>query len=61
METDELIESFLATHKEFMLQDLHEFDPSKWGELITDRGTLRTLPHHHDGMDAFFAARFVKS
>ncbi len=30
-------------------------------ELITDRGFFRSWPHHHDGMDGFFAARLRKS
>jgi len=29
--------------------------------MTTDKGCVRTLPHRHDGMDAFFAARFVKN
>ncbi len=59
-ETDEIIENFLATHKDFDQQDLGDLVPSGWRELITDQGTLRTLPHHHDSMDAFFAAQLIK-
>ena len=42
------------------LEDLRSLMPEEWAELFTDNGSLRTLPHRHDGMDAFFAARFIK-
>jgi len=60
-ETDAVVRAFLGTHRDLALDDLHNTTPSAWHELLTDDGCLRTLPHRHDGMDAFFAARFVKS
>ncbi|MEJ2490631.1 MAG: 16S rRNA (cytosine(967)-C(5))-methyltransferase RsmB [Desulfuromonadales bacterium] len=59
-ETDAVVERFLAQHPEFQLENLAEVIPQAWADLVTPAGTLRTWPHHHDGMDAFFAARFVK-
>ncbi|WP_303722537.1 16S rRNA (cytosine(967)-C(5))-methyltransferase RsmB [Malonomonas rubra] len=57
-ETDDVVEQFLETHPQFELEDLREASPAGWAELFTDRGTLRSYPHQHDGMDAFFAACF---
>jgi 16S rRNA (cytosine967-C5)-methyltransferase len=59
-ETDDVVADFLATQPGFVLEDLREELPEQWQSLLTDRGTLRTYPHRHDGMDAFFAARFKK-
>ena len=59
-ETDAVVTDFLATHTDFVLADLRETVPTGWQELLTDQGTLRSYPHRHDGMDAFFAARFKK-
>ncbi len=60
-ETDAIVHNFLATHKDFVQEDFRTLLPTVWQELTTDNGSVRTLPHHHDGMDAFFAARFVKA
>ena len=60
-ETDAVAHNFLATHPGFKQEDFRTLLPSEWLELTTDKGCVRTLPHRHDGMDAFFAARFVKS
>lgn len=60
LETDTQIEQFLEQHPDFTLDVLSDFVPSPWQSLITDAGTLRTYPHRHDGMDAFFAARLRK-
>ena len=60
-ETDDVVTDFLATQPEFVLEDLREVVPAEWQALLTDRGTLRSYPHRHDGMDAFFAARFRKN
>jgi len=60
-ETDAVVADFLVAHPEFRLEDLHDIVPSHWHELLTEDGLLRTWPHRHDGMDAFFAARFVKA
>ncbi|MCK4503290.1 MAG: 16S rRNA (cytosine(967)-C(5))-methyltransferase RsmB [Desulfuromonadales bacterium] len=57
IETDALIDSFLADHPEFVLENLGEVMPSGWADLFTAKGTLRSYPHRHGGMDAFFAAR----
>jgi 16S rRNA (cytosine967-C5)-methyltransferase len=59
-ETDDVVAGFLARHPEFVLEDLRETVPVQWQELLTEEGTLRSYPHRHDGMDAFFAARFRK-
>lgn len=57
-ETDEVVSAFLATHPQFVREGLCEQTPPDWGELFCADGTLRTYPHRHGGMDAFFAARF---
>jgi len=57
-ETSGVVEAFAAAHPDFVLEDLRQTVPAHWGELIDAQGCLRTLPHRHDGMDAFFAARF---
>lgn len=59
-ETEDVVDDFLATQPEFVLEDLREEVPEGWFDLLTERGTLRSYPHRHDGMDAFFAARFRK-
>lgn len=59
-ETDSIVYNFLATHPAFVQEDFRTLLPEEWQNLTTDNGCVRTLPHHHDGMDAFFAARFVK-
>ena len=56
-ETDALIDSFLQEHSEFELENLSNQLPADWDDLLTTRGTLRSYPHRHNGMDAFFAAR----
>ncbi len=57
IETDALIDSFLADHPEFELEDLADRVPPAWSDLLSARGTLRSYPHRHHQMDAFFAAR----
>lgn len=59
-ETDAVVSAFLASHADFSQQDLHGLLPAEWQELLTDNGCLRTTPHRHDGMDAFFAVSLVK-
>ncbi|SHJ23314.1 16S rRNA (cytosine967-C5)-methyltransferase [Malonomonas rubra DSM 5091] len=61
LETDGVVAEFLEAHPQFELEDLRETCPSDWAELFTEKGTLRSYPHRHDDMDAFFAARFVRS
>ncbi len=58
LETDQAVKDFLAAHSQFVLEDLREHAAPEWEDLFTDSGTLRSYPHRHDGMDAFFAARF---
>lgn len=60
-ETDAIVHNFLTTQPGFTQEDFRPLLPAEWQELIADKGCVRTLPHRHDGMDAFFAARFVKS
>jgi 16S rRNA (cytosine967-C5)-methyltransferase len=60
-ETDAIVHNFLATHPGFKQEDFRSLLPAEWQDLATDKGCVRTLPHRHDGMDAFFAARFIKS
>ncbi len=56
-ESDAVVEAFLESHPQFELEDLRESYP-QWAELLTEQGLLRTYPHRHHGIDAFFAARF---
>ncbi len=58
-ESDEVVAQFLQEHPGFELEDLREYYPD-WLELMTEQGILRTYPHRHGGMDAFFAARFKR-
>jgi len=60
-ETDAVTQQLLAKHPELALENLSATVPASWAELTATSGCLRTLPHRHDGMDAFFAARFVKT
>jgi 16S rRNA (cytosine967-C5)-methyltransferase len=56
-ESDGVIDQFLAEHPTFILDPLTEQSPPHWAPLFTPAGTMRTYPHRHGGMDAFFAAR----
>lgn len=60
-ETDAVVKDFLTSHPGFIQEDFRTLLPADWLELVADSGCIRTLPHHHDGMDAFFAARFIKN
>ncbi|MHB1399372.1 MAG: 16S rRNA (cytosine(967)-C(5))-methyltransferase RsmB [Trichloromonadaceae bacterium] len=60
-ETTGVVEAFAAAHPDFVLENLRPLVPAHWAELIDAQGFLRTLPHRHDGMDAFFAARFRRT
>jgi 16S rRNA (cytosine967-C5)-methyltransferase len=57
-ETTLVTERFLSNHAEFQREDLRELMPSSWRELFDEQGALRTLPHRHHGMDAFYAVSF---
>lgn len=56
-ETEGVVTAFLDVHPDFIREDLRPLFP-QWSELFDDRGALRTFPHRHGGMDAFFAVRF---
>jgi 16S rRNA (cytosine967-C5)-methyltransferase len=60
-ETDAVVQDFLAAHTDYSQEDFRLFIPEAWSAITTNSGRVRTFPHHHDGMDAFFAARFLKS
>jgi len=60
LETDGVVAQFLEAHPQFALEDLRATVSPSWAELFTEQGTFRSFPHRHDGMDAFFAARFVR-
>ena len=60
IETDAVIESFLVDHPEFELENLAAETPTAWADLFTEKGILRSYPHRHDNMDAFFAARLQR-
>ncbi len=56
-ETYAVVDQFLEQHKEFVLEPLQNQIPCDWHPLLDARGALRTYPHLHDEMDAFFAVR----
>jgi 16S rRNA (cytosine967-C5)-methyltransferase len=60
-ETDEVVAAFLDRHPEFAREDLRIAAPAAWQSLFDAEGALRTLPHRHDGMDAFFAVAFRRA
>lgn len=60
LETDAIVADFLAAHPHFELEDLRLVTPPEWSGLFTEQGCLRSYPHLHGGMDAFFAARFLR-
>lgn len=57
LESDAVVDQFLAGHPEFEQDLLADLTPQEWSPLFTPTGSLRTYPHRHEGMDAFFAAR----
>ncbi len=59
-ETDDVVQNFLTAHPEFERIDLRSQVPAAWCELFDEQGALRTWPHRHDGMDAFFAVGFCR-
>jgi 16S rRNA (cytosine967-C5)-methyltransferase len=56
LETDAVVQTFLETHPYFEIENLQDNFP-QWKELFTEQGALRSYPHKHEGMDAFFAVR----
>jgi 16S rRNA (cytosine967-C5)-methyltransferase len=59
-ETEGVVEAFLAAHADFQREDVRQSVPDHWQPLFDERGTLRTWPHSHGGMDAFYAVRLRK-
>ncbi len=59
-ETTGVLAAFLAAHPDFAIEDGRESFPPHWHELFDEQGILRTYPHRHGGMDAFFAVRLRK-
>ncbi len=59
-ETEAVAERFIARHPDFERCDLRPSMPLAWAELFDGQGALRTWPHRHDEMDAFFAAAFTR-
>lgn len=57
-ETTEVTDDFLKNHPDFVAEDLRREAPDSWASLFDEHGRLRTWPHRHGGMDAFFAVRF---
>jgi len=57
-ETDEVVTAFLEKHPEFAREDLRPAVPASCQALFDADGVLRSVPHRHDGMDAFFAVAF---
>jgi 16S rRNA (cytosine967-C5)-methyltransferase len=57
-ENDDVADRFLRAHPEFMPAPAPDLPPSAAG-LVDQRGVMRTLPHR-DGLEAFFAAGFVR-
>jgi 16S rRNA (cytosine967-C5)-methyltransferase len=59
-ETTGVVETFLEDQPQFQIEDLHDQLPTTWRSMLDAQGYLRTLPQHHDGMDAFFAVRLQR-
>ena len=57
-ENDDVAERFLRAHPEFTPAPAPELPPSV-SALVDERGMLHTLPHR-DGLEAFFAAGFLR-
>ncbi|WP_020674636.1 16S rRNA (cytosine(967)-C(5))-methyltransferase RsmB [Geopsychrobacter electrodiphilus] len=56
-ETTGVIETFLENHREFDLESFGGQVSDHWQALLDPSGALRSFPHQHDGMDAFFAVK----
>jgi 16S rRNA (cytosine967-C5)-methyltransferase len=56
-ETTGVVETFLENHREFVLESFADQLPEHWQPLLDPQGMLRSFPHLHDGMDAFFAVK----
>lgn len=60
-ETEGVLATFLATHTDFAREDARPHLPAHCAELVDADGALRTLPHRHGGMDAFYAVRLRRA
>ena len=58
-ETSQVVESFLASHPDFRLDDPRRFLPESAEKLVDADLAMRTWPHLH-GCDGFYAVRLVK-
>lgn len=56
-ETMQVVDDFLEQHRNYTLEPLTGQLPEAWQDLLGPRGELRSFPHRHDGMDAFFAVK----
>jgi len=59
-ETEGVIQKFQSACPELVRVDLRSELPPGWQELLDGTGALRTSPVRHDGMDGFFAVRFLR-
>lgn len=60
-ETEKVIGAFLAAHPDFSRTDLRLCTAPHLHELFDGSGALRTWPQRHEGMDAFWAVKLVKT
>ncbi|PLY00806.1 MAG: 16S rRNA (cytosine(967)-C(5))-methyltransferase RsmB [Desulfuromonas sp.] len=60
-ETEDVVQAFLEEQKGFVRENPTGSVPAVWADLLTEEGALRSWPHRHDGMDAFYAVRFRKN
>ncbi|MFQ5737110.1 MAG: 16S rRNA (cytosine(967)-C(5))-methyltransferase RsmB [Thermodesulfobacteriota bacterium] len=58
-ETDSVIEDFLKSREDFVLEGAGGYVPEECGALVDEPGFFRTYPHRHR-VDGFFAARLKK-
>ncbi len=56
-ETTGVVDTFLENHKEFVAESFAEQLSEDWQVLLDSAGTLRSFPHRHGEMDAFFAVK----
>jgi 16S rRNA (cytosine967-C5)-methyltransferase len=59
-ENEGTVQAFLAEHGDFSLEDGRAILPPSLGDVVGEKGSLKTWPHRH-GVDGFFAARLRRS
>jgi 16S rRNA (cytosine967-C5)-methyltransferase len=59
-ENEGTVQAFLAEHGDFSLEGGSAILPSSSGDVVEEKGTLKTWPHRH-GVDGFFAVRLRRS